>query len=143
MQILFISPFFNERKLKKLQQNYPQWWISWTYWTLLLIMRLYEWILRMDTPAKTLLFKGTKRFLYLRDLYIQSRKANESKDLITIATAILCDMEVLNIFCEFSIAKNKGWGNKETTWIINTHYHLFTSQSSFQEQLFSFFTANN
>lgn len=142
MQILFILPFINERKLKKKKICSK---IIHTdafhehSWTLLPIVRLCKWIVRMDTPVKTLLFKGIKRkSLYPRSLYIQSMKANESKDLIKIAAAILCDMEALNIFCKFSIAKSKGWGNKGTTWIINTHYHLFTSQISFQEQIYSF-----
>lgn len=35
-------------------------------------------------------------------------KANESKDLIKISTAIICNMKALNIICEFSTAKKKG-----------------------------------
>lgn len=39
--------------------------------------------------------------------------ANESKDLIRIATDTICDMEALNIFCEFSIAKERAEETKK------------------------------
>lgn len=128
-------PYFQCEKITNLQRNYSQWCISWTQLDFVTDCGgLCEWIMRMDTSVKHCWFKGTKiKFLYLRSLYIQSTKANESKDFIRISTAIICNMEALNIFCEFSIAKKKGWGNKETTLIKNTHYHLFISQISFQE----------
>lgn len=57
---------------------------------------------------------------------------NESKGLIKIATDIICDTEALNIFCELSIAKKKELRKQKNYLDYNTHYHLFTSQISFQ-----------
>lgn len=93
------------------------------YWSWDCVSELWGWTLQQKLNSKEkrkfwFWFKGKKRkFLYLRSLYIQSMNANESKDLIRIATDTICDMEALNIFFEFSIAKERAEETKKLPWL--------------------------